>query len=68
MQLFYERGNEAEKNELEAFYENDKIKTALCNIRKKIYTIYKNKKKHYFYYNTVNDLLKISTTTLMFME
>lgn len=45
IQRIYERGNDAEKKELELFYGAKKIKTALQNSRRKPYTIYKNKEK-----------------------
>ncbi|MFY7743754.1 MAG: helix-turn-helix transcriptional regulator [Flavobacterium sp.] len=41
----YERGNETEKKELEAFYGLPKIKVALQNSKRKPYTIHKNKQK-----------------------
>ena len=45
IQRIYERGNDAEKKELELFYGASKIKTALRLTRTKPYTIYKNKEK-----------------------
>lgn len=45
IQRVYERGNEAEKKELEAFYGLPKIRTALHSTKTKPYTIYKNKQK-----------------------
>ena len=45
IQRIYERGNDAEKKELELFYGASKIKTALRLTRRKPYIIYKNKEK-----------------------
>jgi len=45
IQRIYERGNDAEKKELELFYGASKIKTAPSITRRKPYTIYKNKEK-----------------------
>lgn len=45
IQRVYERGNETEKKELEAFYGLPKISVALQNSRRKPYTINKNKQK-----------------------
>jgi len=41
----YERGNEEEKKEIEAFYGLSKIKTVLRGPKRATYTIYKNKQK-----------------------
>ncbi|MFC5683684.1 helix-turn-helix transcriptional regulator [Flavobacterium sp. MAHUQ-51] len=43
IQRVYERGNEAEKKELENFYGFSKIRTALNSTERSPYTIYKNK-------------------------
>ena len=45
IQRVYERGNEAEKKELEQFYGATKIEAALRAAKRKPYTIYKNKEK-----------------------
>lgn len=45
IQRVYERGNEAEKKEIEAFYGKNKIRMALRSTRRKPYIIYKNKQK-----------------------
>jgi addiction module HigA family antidote len=45
IQRVYERGNEAEKKELEQFYGATKIEAAIRATKRKPYTIYKNKEK-----------------------
>ena len=45
IQRIFERGNEAEKKEIERFYGATKIRTALRNTERKPYTIYQNKQK-----------------------
>lgn len=41
----FERGNDIEKEEIERFYTNEKIKEALSKAVRKPYTIYRNKEK-----------------------